>query len=162
LSAFRSAVPLQRGRHCRDAPARTMSLLAPLYLFLGAAAIVPLLIHLLRRRIGTRVDFPAARYLARAEQEHSRSLRLRNILLMLLRVAIIVFVATAAARPVARWAGAGHGPTALAIVLDNSLSTSAVVDGRPLIEQFRSAARDVLGQATASDRLWLVTADGRL
>jgi len=139
-----------------------MSLLAPLYLFLGAAAIVPLLIHLLRRRIGTRVDFPAARYLARAEQEHSRSLRLRNILLMLLRVAIIVFVATAAARPVARWAGAGHGPTALAIVLDNSLSTSAVVDGRPLIEQFRSAAREVLGQATASDRLWLVTADGRL
>jgi len=139
-----------------------MSLLAPLYLLLGAAAIVPLLIHLLRRRIGTRVEFPAARYLARAEQEHSRSLRLRNILLMLLRVAIIVFVATAAARPVARWAGAGHGPTALAIVLDNSLSTSAVVDGRPLIEQFRSAARDVLGQATASDRLWLVTADGRL
>jgi hypothetical protein len=29
-----------------------VSLLAPLYLLLGAAAIVPLLIHLLRRRIG--------------------------------------------------------------------------------------------------------------
>ena len=39
---------------------------------------MPLLIHLLRRRIGTRIDFPAARYLARAEQEHSRTLRLRN------------------------------------------------------------------------------------
>lgn len=78
-----------------------MSLLAPLYLLLGAAAVVPLLIHLLRRRIGTRLDFPAARYLARAEQEHSRSLRLRNILLMILRVAIVLFVAVAAARPVA-------------------------------------------------------------
>ncbi|PYP61308.1 MAG: hypothetical protein DMD26_17815 [Gemmatimonadetes bacterium] len=114
-----------------------MSLLAPLYLLLGAAALVPLLIHLLRRRIGTRIDFPAARYLARAEQEHSRSLRLRNILLMLLRVAIVLFVASAAARPVIRLAGAGHGPTALAIVLDNSLSTTVVVDGHPLFEQFR-------------------------
>ena len=139
-----------------------MSLLAPLYLLLGAAALVPLLIHLLRRRIGTRVDFPAARYLARAEQEHSRSLRLRNILLMLLRVAIVLFVATAAARPVARWAGAGHGPTALAIVLDNSLSASAVADGRPIIEEFRAMARDALAQATPNDRLWLVTADGRV
>ena len=139
-----------------------MSLLAPFYLLLGAAAIVPLLIHLLRRRIGTRVDFPAARYLARAEQEHSRSLRLRNLLLMLLRVAIVLFVATAAARPVMRLAGAGHGPTALAIVLDNSLSTTVVVDGHPLLEQFRGAARDILAAANATDRLWLVTADGRV
>lgn len=139
-----------------------MSLLAPLYLLLGAAVVVPLLIHLLRRRIGTRLEFPAARYLARAEQEHSRSLRLRNILLMILRVAIVLFVAVAAARPVARVAGAGHGPTALAIVLDNSLSTTVVVDGRPLLEQFRTMARGVLGQANATDRLTLVTADGQV
>ena len=128
-----------------------MSLLAPLYLLLGAAALVPPIIHLLRRRIGTRVDFPAARYLARAEQEHSRSLRLRNILLMLLRVAIVLFVATAAARPVVRLAGAGHGPTALAIVLDNSLSTTVVVDGHPLLEQFRVSARDILAAANATE-----------
>lgn len=139
-----------------------MGLLQPLFLLLGAAAIVPLLIHLLRRRIGTRVDFPAARYLARAEREHSRSLRLRNILLMLLRVAIVLFVATAAARPVMRLAGAGHGPTALAIVLDNSLSSTVVVDGHPLVEQFRAAARDILAGATPTDRLWLITADGRV
>ena len=139
-----------------------MGLLAPLYLLLAGAAIVPLLIHLLRRRIGTRVDFPAARYLARAEKEHSRSLKLRNILLMLLRVAIVLVLAAAAARPIARWAGSGHGPTALAIVLDNSLSTTAVVDGRPLLEQFRAMAREVIAQANPADRLWLVTADGRV
>lgn len=139
-----------------------MSLLAPLYLLLGAAALVPLLIHLLRRRIGTRVDFPAARYLARAEQEHSRSLRLRNLLLMFLRIAIVLFVAAAAARPVTRLVGSGHGPTALAIVLDNSLSTTVVVDGHPLLEQFRAAARDILDAANPSDRLWLITADGRV
>ena len=137
-----------------------MGFLAPVWLALGAAVAVPLLIHLLRRRIGARVDFPAARYLARAEQEHSRKLRLRNLLLMFLRVAIVVALALAAARPVTRWVGAGHAPTALAIVLDNSLSTQAVVDGRPLLATLEGVARDALGRSATGDRLFLVTMEG--
>jgi len=74
-----------------------VSFLAPLYLLLGAGVAVPLLIHLLRRRIGARIEFPAARYLARAEREHSRTLRIRNLLLMLLRVLALLAVALAAA-----------------------------------------------------------------
>lgn len=139
-----------------------MSFLAPLSLFLGAAALVPLLIHLMRRRIGLRVEFPAARYLARAEQEHSRTLRLRNLLLMLLRVLVVLLVAMAAARPVTRWVGGGHAPTALAIVLDNSLSTSVVQNGRPLLATLRGLAKDALRQASVTDRLWVVTADGHV
>lgn len=139
-----------------------MGFLAPLWLALGAAVAVPLLIHLLRRRIGARVDFPAARYLARAEQEHSRKLRLRNLLLMFLRVAIVLALALAAARPVTRWIGAGHAPTALAIVLDNSLSTQVVVDGRPLLATLESVAHDALSRSAPGDRLFLVTMDGAL
>ncbi len=138
-----------------------MSFLAPLYLLLAGAVAVPLLIHLMRRRIGVRVEFPAARYLARAEQEHSRTLRIRNLLLMLLRVLALLAIAIAAARPVARWMGSGHAPTALAIVIDNSLSTSVMVNGRPLLDQFKSMARDAVAHATSADRLWLVTIDGR-
>ena len=110
-----------------------MTFLAPLYLLLGAAAAVPLLLHLLRRNIATRVDFPAARYLQRAEQEHSRSLRIRNLLLMLLRVLLILALAVAAARPFVSGFGVGHGPTAIAVVLDNSLSTTAVSGGHSKI-----------------------------
>ncbi|HEY4130242.1 MAG TPA: BatA domain-containing protein, partial [Gemmatimonadaceae bacterium] len=100
-----------------------MSFLAPWFLALAGAVAVPLLIHLMRRRIGARIEFPAARYLARAEREHSRTLRIRNLLLMLLRVLAILAIAIAAARPVARWIGSGHAPTALAIVVDNSMSS---------------------------------------
>ena len=139
-----------------------MTFLAPLYLMIAGAVAVPLLIHLMRRRIGIRVEFPAARYLARAEQEHSRTLRIRNLLLMLLRVLALLAIAVAAARPVARWAGSSHAPTAMAIVIDNSLSTSGVVNGRPLLDQFKTMARDVAAGATSSDRLWLVTIDGRV
>src|SRR5687768_12843809 len=102
-----------------------MQFLAPIWLALAGAAAVPLLLHLLRRRIGARVEFPAARYLARAEQENSAKLRLRNWLLMALRVLAILLIALAAARPVANLRTASHAPTALAVVLDNSLSTTA-------------------------------------
>ena len=137
-----------------------MSFLAPWFLLLAGAAIVPLLIHLLRRRIGVELEFPAARYLARAEQEHSRTLRMRNLLLMLLRMLVVALLAMAAARPSARVGGTGHAPTALAIVLDNSMSTSLVQGGEPLLDRFKRMAADVLDAATPEDRVWLVTADG--
>jgi hypothetical protein len=139
-----------------------VSFLAPFFLLLAGAAAVPLLLHLLRRNVSARIDFPAARYLQRAEREHSRSLRLRNLLLMLLRVLLLLALALAAARPFVRGFGSGHGATAVAVVLDNSLSTTAVSGGQPVFEQLRAGARAVLLAATPADRLWLVTADGRL
>jgi len=139
-----------------------MSFLEPLYLLLAGAAAVPLLLHLLRRRISLRVEFPAARYILRAERENSRKLKLRNFLLMFLRILAVLFIALAAARPVGRLIGSGHAPTAMAIVLDNSLSTSTIVDGAPLFRRLRAAALAAARHATPSDRVWLVTADGRV
>jgi hypothetical protein len=139
-----------------------VSFLAPFALALAGAAAVPLLLHLLRRKTGEKVDFPAVRYLLRAEKEHKAELRLRNLLLMLLRVFAVLALATAAARPVGRLAGGGHAPTALAIVLDNSLSTSAVVNGAPVLARLKEAARATLARASVGDRLWLVTADGQV
>lgn len=138
-----------------------MSFLAPWFLLLGGAAVVPLLIHLLRRRVGVEVEFPAARYLARAEREHSRTLKMRNLLLLVLRMLAILLLAAAAARPTARLAGpgGGHAPTALAIVVDNSMSTSLVQDGTPLIDEFKRMARALISNASRDDRLWIVTAD---
>jgi len=137
-----------------------MSFLAPLALLLGLAAVIPLWLHLRRRKVELRIDFPAVRYLLRAEQEHARELKVRNVLLMLLRVAIVLLIALAAARPLARLGVSGHGPTALALVLDNSMSTGAVMNGRAVLADLQEAAHAVLDKARASDRTWLVTADG--
>jgi hypothetical protein len=139
-----------------------MNFLAPLALVLATASAVPLVLHLLRRRTGEKVDFPAIRYLLRAEREHSRQLKLRNLLLMLLRVCAVLALALAAARPIGRLAGSSHAPTSIAIVLDNSLSTSVVINGAPVLARLKDAARAAIGRANASDRLWLVTADSRV
>jgi hypothetical protein len=137
-----------------------VSFLAPVWLALTIAIAVPLALHLMRRRIDTRIEFPATRYLARAEKENIRSLRLRNLLLMFLRAFAILMLALAAARPIGSFIGAGHVPSALAIVLDNSLSSGVIIDGAPLLNRLKDGARGVVDEATTSDRLWLITVDG--
>ena len=131
--------------------------LALVGLVLGA---IPPLLHLLGRRRPPTVVFPAIQYLTATEREHSRRLKLRNLLLMLLRVAVIVLLVLAAARPVIRvGGGSSHPPTSLGLVLDNSLSSSAVVAGQRTLDVLKERARAVIEQATEDDRLWLVLAD---
>ena len=139
-----------------------MSFLSPLALLLAAAVLVPLVLHLLRRKTGAPVEFPALRYLLRAQREFSRTLKLRNLLLMLIRIAICLALALAAARPIGRMVGSGHAPTGLAVVLDNSLSTSVVVNGQPVLARLKDAAKVALARAASGDRAWLVTADGKV
>ncbi len=139
-----------------------MAFLAPFLLGLAALAGVPLAVHLLRRRVSRRVDFPAVRYLTRMEQEHSKELKLRHRLLLVLRVLAVIAVALAAARPVANLVGLGHAPLSMALLIDNSMSSGAVRDGRAVIDDLRADAIELVGTLTADDRAWIVTADGRV
>lgn len=135
-----------------------MAFLAPLWLSLAALAAVPVLLHLLRRNIGARMEFPAVRYLLSAEREASKDVRAKNLLLLLLRILIIVALALAAARPV--WTRGEGTPRALAIVLDNSLSSTAVVAGAPVLDRLTAAARELRAASSSAEHLWLITADG--
>ncbi|HMA40684.1 MAG TPA: BatA domain-containing protein [Gemmatimonadales bacterium] len=139
-----------------------MIFLHPLVLFGIVAAAIPALLHLFQRRTPPEVEFPPLRYLNEAERRSARRLRLRHLLLLILRTALIVVLVLAAARPLvpARRTGAAHPPTALALILDNSLSSGAVSGGQVTLERLKAAARSVLDRATPSDRLWLVLADG--
>jgi len=138
-----------------------ISFLQPAALFALVAATIPALLHLLGRRIPPTVSFPAVRYLTATEKEHSRHLRLRNMLLLILRTAGIALLVLAASRPaVETGSGESHMPTAWAIVVDNSASSSAVVEGRRVLDELVTVARDVLSRFSDGDRLWLTLADG--
>lgn len=141
-----------------------MTFLHPLVLLGLAAAAIPALLHLLERRVPPEAEFPPLRYLSEAERQSARRLKLRHLLLMVLRTALIAVIVAAAARPLlpslAGGASLVHEPTALAVIFDNSLSSGVVVDGRPLLERLKRTARASLARASAADRLWLVLADG--
>ena len=126
-----------------------------------AAAALPLLLHFRAQREPPTVVFPAVRYLRDATRQHQRRLLLRQWLLLLLRTLLVVALVLAAAGPTVPLGSAGpHAPTALVLVLDNSLSSGVTAGGTPRLSTLRRAAREVLARAGAGDRLWLLTADG--
>ena len=125
-----------------------------------SAAAIPILLHLLARREPPTVDFPPVRYLVSTTREHQRRLKLQNWLLLFLRTLLIVIVVLAAAAPSVPQSGVpGHAPTAMVLIVDNSPSSGAVVDGAPQLRQLLAAARQVLARSNADDALWLIAAD---
>ncbi|MGE0040228.1 MAG: BatA and WFA domain-containing protein [Vicinamibacterales bacterium] len=130
-----------------------MAFLFPLFLAGGLAIAVPIVLHLLRRRTQTVVSFPAVRLLHQAPIEHRRRRRLRELILLALRVAALLLLAAAFARPYLTGRDAGLSAPVTVVALDTSLSLSA--PGQ--FERAREAARQAVAQAPAGDQVALVT-----
>jgi len=89
-----------------------------------AAASIPIIIHLLNRRRVRVIDWGAMRFLRDAVISRRRKIRLEELLLLLLRTAILVFLVLAMARPFLRGGlfGTGRQHRDLVVVLDCSMS----------------------------------------
>lgn len=129
-----------------------MSFLAPLFLAGGAAVAVPIVLHLLKRDPQLRVKFPAVRLLKRAPVEHTERHHLRELLLLALRVAALLLLALAFARPFFPTGAAATATTATIVALDTSYSLSA--PGR--FERARRLALDAIDRAPAGDLVGVV------
>src|SRR5205814_1909782 len=75
-------------RHRASLPPRVIAFLQPLWLLGLSAAAIPALLHLRQRQTPPTIVFPAVRYLQETKKEHSRRLKLRNLLLLILRTLI--------------------------------------------------------------------------
>mgnify|MGYP001823436780 CR=1 FL=1 len=135
-----------------------MGFLNPALLVLAAAVAIPLLLHFLHRSEGRRMSFPALRYLLRTEKDHARRIRTRQLLLLLLRCTAIVLTAFAAAQMVLRGPGPAHPPTAVAVILDNSMSSSRVIGEGRVLDTLKAVALSALDQAGPNDRFWILRA----
>lgn len=104
-----------------------LNFLNPIFLAGLAAAALPILIHLFSRRRAREITFSSLEYLQEISRRKVRRMRLRQWLLLALRVLIIAFFAMAMGRPAIR-GGAGvvtRGSSTIAVVLDNSFSMGA-------------------------------------
>ena len=102
-----------------------MSFLSPIFL-LGAAAIaIPIAIHLFYRRTEPLIEFAAMRYLRRAPVEQSQRRKVRELVLLALRVAALLLLALAFARPYLTASAVALGAQATVVMIDTSVSLSA-------------------------------------
>lgn len=68
-------------------------------LFGGMFMAVPIVLHLVMRQQPKQLEFPALRFLRRRREANRRRLRLKHLLLLILRCAVIAALAAALARP---------------------------------------------------------------
>src|SRR5690606_16152274 len=126
-------------------------------------ALLPILIHLLQRRRPRPHPFAALELVLRSQRENVRRIRLKRLLLLLARTALLLFVPLAIARPQfaapAAASATAEGPAAIAIVLDASLSMRW--GGGSVFENARKDARRVLADRLAEEPVTVVVCDGR-
>lgn len=136
-----------------------MTFLNPLVLLALAAASIPLLLHLLNLRKLRTVDFSSLRFLKELQKTRIRRLKLKQILLLLLRIGLVVFAVLAFARPALRGTAGlsgSHAATTAVILVDNSASMSIRDERGPRLQQARRAALDVADLLEENDEAIVV------
>ena len=131
-----------------------MSFLFPAFLIGGLAVAVPIVLHLLRRAHVPRVSFSDIRFLQSARVAQSRRRRLQELFLLALRIATLLLLAFAFARPFLSDAVATDCP-ATVVLVDTSFSLSA--PGQR--DQVRAQALEAIAAAPSDHLVGVVAFD---
>ena len=132
-----------------------MSLLAPFFLLALGALAVPVLIHLTQRERKAVVEFPSLMFLRKIPYESVQKRRIRDWLLLALRLAALVLIVAAFARPFLRGgqlAAATGGARDVVVLLDRSYSMGY----GDTWARAQQAAAQAIASTTAADRISVV------
>ncbi len=136
-------------------------MITPSLFFAGAwLAALPVLLHLLMRQKPRRFEFPALRFLHKRHDANRRQLRLRHLLLLLLRMALIVLAALALARPALHSTGAAwtsqKAPVAAILAFDTSKRMDYRHENHTRLEAAQPLANWLLGQLPPESEMAVV------
>ena len=133
-----------------------MQFLNPLFLIGSLALIGPILVHLVRRETSRQVLFSSLMFIRRAPRASLRKQRLRNPLLLLLRLAALLLLVLAFTRPLLTDPEAiglsGSGGRSLVLLLDDSFSMRF----GDRFERAQAQARSILQDTSPGDRVQAV------
>ena len=126
------------------------------------AAAIPVILHMISRQRAKDMPFSTLRFLRISAQKTRRRRRVHDVLLMLLRMAVLILIAIGLAEPTLTnlssfWGG---GISAVAIVLDNSASMGTLDTGCPRFDTARRAAHQIMGEIQAGDQVALLMTGG--
>ena len=136
-----------------------MGFLNPIFLIGILAAGVPLIIHLWSRRQAKTVDFSSLMFLLVAHRQSVRRIQLKHLLILLLRMAIIVLIAFALARPLLKSSillADARAKASNVIILDNSYSMGYQGIQGERFEKAREIAHEVIQSFRRGDSAALI------
>ena len=120
--------------------------MTPLFLLCILAAAIPLVLHLVSNIRAEETQFPTLRFLKMSMEKTARRRRIENLMLLLLRMALLALLAIALAEPLSKAVGgwAAGRRYASIIVLDNSMSMAARKGQGTRFAEARAQARVLL------------------
>jgi hypothetical protein len=137
-----------------------MIFLNPAVLFGLLAASIPILIHLLNLRKLKRIEFSTLTFLKELRKNKIRKIKLKQWLLLALRVLIILFLVSAFARPTLKGVAIGGttsaAKTTAVFILDNTPSMSVVDVKGSYFNQAKDVIKQLLKQLQEGDDAALI------
>ena len=141
-----------------------MTFLNPAILIGLAAASLPVIIHLLNLRKLKKVEFSTLIFLKEIQKNKIRRVKLKQWLLLALRVLIILLIVTAFARPVLKGISIGGttsaAKTTAVFILDDSFSMSVVDQNGSYINQAVQTIKELLSNFEEGDEAGLILVSG--
>lgn len=123
-----------------------MQFIYPTFLFALAALAIPILLHLFYFRRFKKVYFTNVRFLKEVKEETSARSKLRNLLVLLMRLLALAFLVFAFAQPFipAKNTKIKKGSKSVSVFIDNSFSMKALSSDVPLLEKAKQRAREIV------------------
>ncbi|HTL29146.1 MAG TPA: BatA domain-containing protein [Tepidisphaeraceae bacterium] len=137
--------------------------LNPLMLAGLGGAVLPLVLHLLSRARYRTITWGAMMFLEPLEAQQRQHTRLKQVILLLVRMAIVGLLALALARPIVHgtWGAlAEEGRVSAVVILDRSASLAFEENGRPRMEMAKQAVSNILANLRRGDEVSLILMGG--
>jgi len=131
-----------------------MSFLSPAFLWALPLLAIPVLIHLFGKRKRNVIHWGAMQFLIGSDTPRRRLMRLKDLLLMLLRVAVVLFIVGALSQPMISSSRFGAtGPRDVVLILDNSLSTKRKLGNETVFERELIELKHLIHALNPSDKI---------
>ena len=140
-----------------------MTFLNPAILFGLLAASIPIVLHFLNLRKLKKVEFSTLAFLKELQKTKIKRIKLKQWLLLLLRIAIISFLVAAFARPTVKNFSVGNSSaakTTAVIILDNTFSMSVVAENGSYLNLAKRIAKNLLNNFQEGDEIAVISAGG--
>jgi len=127
-----------------------------------AAALIPIILHLLNRQKLKTIPFSSIKFLKELQSKRIRQVKIYQILIILIRMLFIIFLVLAFARPTLKslFSSTLKGArTTAVILLDNSLSMQARTSVQSNFEKATNLVQQVLSSYQDQDQVFIITGD---
>jgi hypothetical protein len=125
----------------------------------AVAAVVPIVLHFLHRKQAREDYLPTLRFLKEGFAANRRRFKLKNLLVLVLRMLAILLLVATLARPAYMgnfFSRKGTAPVAAVMVIDNSVSMAYERAGKTRLDRAKAAIKQAVATLPAGSRVGLV------